>query len=159
MPNRPGDDAALIRHLQGALQDGGDGINWGAGPRQAQDRELARARAITDGQPRKLDQAFPLAALWLSEATTISELTVHPAGDDPRPQWVEATLPVWQELAEPVATSIADALTDGSRSRRPKRCRAALRRGPPHAHRRRIAVRLAARPGRRSARDRGRERR
>ena len=25
--------------------------------------------------------------------------------------WVEATLPVWQELAEPVATSIADAFT------------------------------------------------
>ena len=39
--------------------------------------------------------------------------------------WVEATLPVWQELAEPVATSIADALTDGAAaSRRPTTCRA-----------------------------------
>ena len=28
-----------------------------------------------------------------------------------RQEWVEATMPVWTQLAEPVATSIANALT------------------------------------------------
>src|SRR5690606_34223194 len=58
----------------------------------------------------RLDAAFNVAALWLSEATGIAELTATPKLFT-RAEWAETTMPVWVQLAEPVATSIADALT------------------------------------------------
>jgi putative hydrolase len=100
----------VMRHLQGAFAGGGDGISWDLAQRQALHIANQDGLGVTDGQRTDLDQAFTLATLWLSEATTISELATPPRTIT-RGGWVEATLPVWQELAEPVATSIADALT------------------------------------------------
>ena len=101
----------LMQQLQGAFAGGGDGgISWDLAKRQALHIANQDGLGVTDGQRTDLDQAFALATLWLSEATTISELAAAPQPMT-RGGWVEATLPVWQELAEPVATSIADALT------------------------------------------------
>ncbi len=101
----------VMRHLQGAFTGGADeGISWDLAQRQALHIANQDGLGITDGQRTDLDQAFALASLWLSEATTISDLPTPPRTLT-RGGWVEATLPVWQELAEPVATSIADALT------------------------------------------------
>lgn len=102
---------AVMQQLQGAFAGGGDGgISWDTAKRQALHIANQDGLGITDGQRTDLDQAFALATLWLSEATTISELATPPR-ELTRGGWVEGTLPVWQELAEPVATSIADALT------------------------------------------------
>lgn len=101
----------VMRHLQGAFAGGADGgISWELAQRQALHIANQEGLGITDGQRTDLDQAFALATLWLSEATTISELA-DPPQTLTRGGWVEATMPVWQQLAEPVATSIADALT------------------------------------------------
>lgn len=99
----------VMRHLQGAFEGGGE-ISWELAQRQALHIANQDGLGVTTGQRTDLDQAFALATLWLSEATTISELASPPQALT-RGGWVEATLPVWQELAEPVATSIADALT------------------------------------------------
>lgn len=102
---------AVLRQLQGAFANAGEsGISWDMAERQALHIANQEGKGVTDGQRTDLDQAFALATLWLSEATTISELATPPRAIT-RGAWVEATLPVWQELAEPVATSIADALT------------------------------------------------
>jgi putative hydrolase len=100
----------VMRHLQGAFTAGDEGISWDMAKRQALHIANQDGLSVTGGQRTDLDQAFALATLWLSEATTISDLP-SPAVPLTRGGWVEATLPVWQELAEPVATSIADALT------------------------------------------------
>lgn len=100
----------VMRHLQGAFTGGQDGISWEMATRQALHIANQSDLGVTSAQRDDLDQAFALATLWLSEATTISELADPPRAIT-RGGWVEATLPVWQELAEPVATSIADALT------------------------------------------------
>ncbi|WP_461476058.1 zinc-dependent metalloprotease [Microbacterium sp. HJ5] len=102
----------VMQHLQGAFAAGrGEGgISWDLAERQALHIANQEGLGITAGQRTDLDQAFALATLWLSEATTISELA-EPPKTLTRGGWVEATLPVWQQLAEPVATSIADALT------------------------------------------------
>ena len=99
----------LMQQLQGAFEGGGE-ISWDLAQRQALHIANQDGLGVTSGQRTDFDQAFALAALWLSEATTISDLA-HPPQALTRGGWVEATLPVWQELAEPVATSIADALT------------------------------------------------
>lgn len=101
----------VMQHLQSTMAAAGDdGIPWDAAQRQALHIANQDGLGVTQGQRSDLDAAFNLARLWLGEATTISEL-----GSMPEPitrgTWVEKTLPVWQELAAPVATSISDAIT------------------------------------------------
>ncbi|MGN6220062.1 MAG: zinc-dependent metalloprotease [Microbacterium sp.] len=101
----------IMRQLQGVFANAGEsGVSWDMAKRQALHIANQEGLGITAGQRTDLDQAFALATLWLSEATGISELAAPPTTIT-RGAWVEATLPVWQDLAEPVATSIADALT------------------------------------------------
>ncbi|HLS93479.1 MAG TPA: zinc-dependent metalloprotease [Microbacterium sp.] len=105
--------------FQQAMQGQGDGISWEQARVGALHVANQEGRAITQGQRTDLDQAFHLADLWLGEATGIAA-----TGEAPvvltRGDWVEKTLPVWQEMAEPVATSIADALTEALRTHTPE---------------------------------------
>lgn len=100
----------VMQNLQGAFSGTDDGISWDLARRQALHIANQGDRGVSTGQRTDLDQAFALATLWLGEATTVSELA-DPPRTLTRGAWVEATLPVWQELAEPVAASISDALT------------------------------------------------
>jgi putative hydrolase len=100
----------VMRHLEEAFRGGQEGISWEMTERQALHIANQGDLGITTGQRGEFEQAFALATLWLGEATSISELAAPPKAIT-RGAWVTATLPVWQELAEPVATSIADALT------------------------------------------------
>lgn len=100
----------LMRQMQGAFAGGGeDGISWDVAKRQALHIANQDGLSVTSGQRGDLDQAFALANLWLSDATAISELSAPPRPLS-RGDWVEQTFPVWQELADPVATNITDAL-------------------------------------------------
>lgn len=98
--------AGLMQQLQGAF--GGD--PWENALRQALHIANREGQGVTDGSRTSLVDAFALANLWLGEATTISELAEAPQAMT-RGEWVEKTLPVWKEIAGPVSTSIADALT------------------------------------------------
>ncbi|MFG6491558.1 zinc-dependent metalloprotease [Microbacterium sp. P03] len=111
---------AVMSQLQGAFNTSDPGgISWDLAKRQALHIANQDGLGVTAGQRTDLDQAFALATLWLSEATTISELS-SPPRTLTRGGWVEETLPVWQELAEPVASSIADALTATLREQAPE---------------------------------------
>ncbi|MGM7697433.1 zinc-dependent metalloprotease [Microbacterium sp. A84] len=98
--------AGLMQQLQGAFS----GDPWANTLRQALHIANREGQGITDGAQSSLVDAFALANLWLGEATTISELSETPKAMT-RGEWVEKTLPVWKEIAGPVSTSIADALT------------------------------------------------
>jgi putative hydrolase len=111
LPDDPELVAQLIAQLQNALQSSGEGINWDLALEQA--RNLASRTTVVSlpAERSQLDQAFHVASLWLAEATDISELTVPPRLMS-RTEWVTATMKIWIQLAEPVATSIADSLTE-----------------------------------------------
>jgi putative hydrolase len=110
LPDDPELVAQLISQLQNAMQSSGDGINWDLALEQA--RNLASRTTVVSlpAERSQLDQAFHVASLWLAEATDITELTVPPRLMS-RTEWVTATMPIWIQLAEPVASSIADSLT------------------------------------------------
>jgi putative hydrolase len=111
LPNDPASVAALMNQLQGALRGGGDGaVNWDIALKQGQERAAAGQLTATDEQRTQLTQAFHIAALWLDDVISVAELTVEPRLMTRR-EWVTATLPLWSQLAEPVATSISDSLT------------------------------------------------
>jgi putative hydrolase len=119
LPNDPEMIRNLIGQLQSALQSSGDGINWGLALEQAKAIAATDVVATTPADREALEQAFHIAALWLDEATFISELTVHPRLLS-RTEWITATMPIWTQLAEPVALSIANSLTQVLRDQAPE---------------------------------------
>ena len=110
LPNDPASVAALMQQLQGALNTQGTGVDWQIALTQGQQRASNGQLTATDEQQTQLRQAFHIAALWLDDVITVAELTVEPRLMTRR-EWVTATMPLWTQLAEPVATSISDSLT------------------------------------------------
>ncbi|TFB99853.1 zinc-dependent metalloprotease [Cryobacterium adonitolivorans] len=112
LPNDPASVAALMNQLQGALKGGDDGgINWGIALQQGQERAATGQLSTIDAQRAEFEQAFHIAALWLDDVINVAELTVVPRLMT-RKEWVTATMPLWSQLSEPVATSISDSLTN-----------------------------------------------
>ena len=111
MPTDPESLRQMAAQVQRLVAAGGEGgVNW----EMAQ--ELARQQASAGGDPsvgaidrRTVADAFSVAELWLDAVTDVA-----PSGAAgrawSRAEWVEATLPTWRTLAEPIATSLAAAL-------------------------------------------------
>lgn len=111
LPNDPEMVAHLIAQLQAALANSGDGINWDLALEQAKGIAGRTTVVSLPAERSQLEQALHVASLWLDEVTDISALTTEPRLMS-RQEWVVATMPVWTQLAEPVATSIANSLTN-----------------------------------------------
>ncbi|EPR75761.1 Uncharacterized protein ADILRU_1931 [Leifsonia rubra CMS 76R] len=111
LPNDP----AMIRHLLGQLQSAmatsGDGINWDIALEQAKNLAAQSTVVSLPAERSKLEQSLHVASLWLNDVTDISELTTEPKLLS-RSEWVTLTMPIWTQLAEPVANSIANSLTE-----------------------------------------------
>lgn len=125
LPADPAMVARLMGQLQRAMSSNVDGIDEKLAQEEA--GRIAATGAITAG-PAELEalrQALHVAALWLDEATAITQLTSEPALLT-RADWSRQTLPVWSQLAEPVARSIADALTSALDTQIPEEMRALM---------------------------------
>ena len=110
LPDDPEMIRNLIAQLQTAMQSSGDGINWDLALEQAKTLAAKDVSVTSPADRSAFEQAFHVAALWLDEATYVSELTSTPRLMS-RTEWITATMPIWTQLAEPVALSIANALT------------------------------------------------
>jgi putative hydrolase len=125
LPNDPASVANLMSQLQHAAQSGGDGIDFSATAERAAAIARDGGHPVDPATSQAADQAFQVAALWLDEVTTVAELTATPSLYT-REQWAKATVPVWTQIAEPVAFSIADALTEAIDQRAPEQLKAML---------------------------------
>lgn len=110
LPTDPLMVARLMGQLQRAMRSGGDGIDWQLARDEAGRIAAQGSIRSSSAELDQLRQALNVAALWLDEATAITQLTSEPTLMT-RADWTRLTLPVWIELAEPVATSIADSMT------------------------------------------------
>lgn len=115
-------DPAMMQTIMSQLQGAFGGDPWENALRQALFIANRDGQGVTDGSRGSLADSFALANLWLGEATTISELAEAPTAMT-RGEWVEKTLPVWKEIADPVSTSIADALTSALDTQVPEEMR------------------------------------
>jgi len=111
LPNDPEMVAQLIAQLQNALQNSGEGVNWGLALEQAKSIAGRTTVVSLPAERSQLEQALHVASLWLDEVTSITQLTVEPRLMSRPASW-RLTMPVWTQLAEPVAGSIANSLTD-----------------------------------------------
>jgi putative hydrolase len=119
LPNDPEAVAKLIAQLQTALQHSGDGVNWDLALEQATTIATHSSVVSLPAERSQLEQALHVASLWLDEATFVSALSAEPRLMS-RTEWVAATMPVWTQLAEPVATSIANSLSGVLREQAPE---------------------------------------
>ncbi len=111
LPSDPASLAAIFSQLQQAMQRSADeGIDWSLALRQAEQRASMGQRQLAPAESDRLDSAFDLAALWLDEVVDVAALPGTPELMTRR-SWAAATMPIWSQLAEPVALSIADSLT------------------------------------------------
>src|SRR6266700_3553731 len=100
-----------------ALRQFADLMSWQGGPVNWDlAKNVARHAVAAEGDPSVLDvdrhkvvAALRLADLWLDEATSFST-GVRIAQAWSRSEWVEATLPVWSKLCDPIADRAVDAM-------------------------------------------------
>jgi len=113
LPNDPAAMQQVLAQVQRLFASGDDQpVNWEMA------HDLARQQAAVGGDPtlsparqREVLDALSVAELWLDAATELPPSTA-PARAWSRAEWVEATLPTWRTLTEPVASSLSTALVD-----------------------------------------------
>lgn len=125
LPNDPAAIQQLLGQLQNALRNSGDGINWDLALEQGKALASKDAKPIDAEQRTALEGAFNVAALWLDEVTSVSALTSSPKLLS-RAEWVRLTMPLWTQLAEPVATSISNSLTQVLQEQAPEEMQSML---------------------------------
>ena len=117
----------LFQTLRGAMQSPDAGIDWSVTRRTAIE---AASDGSGNGDPAPALRSFPVATLWLDEATELG-----PTPDAPRTlsriEWVQQTIDTWISLAEPVAESITDALVEALHSQMPEQFGEALQGAAP----------------------------
>jgi putative hydrolase len=100
-----------------ALRQFADLMSWQGGPVNWElAKNVARHAVAAEGDPSVLDidrhkivDALRLADLWLDEVTSFST-GIRIAQAWSRSEWVEATLPVWSKLCDPIADRAVDAM-------------------------------------------------
>jgi len=106
---------AALQQLGQMLQSGGatDGsaVNWDLA------RDTARGLVAQEGDPsvsaverREVEQALDLATLWLDPVTSFPA-TASGGGAWSRSEWIEATLPQWRRVVEPVAEKVNESMS------------------------------------------------
>lgn len=105
---------AALQQLGAMLQSGGgDGsaVNWDLA------RDTARGLVAQQGDPsvsaierREVEQALDLATLWLDPVTSFPA-TSSGGGAWSHSEWIEATLPSWRRIVEPVAEQVNESMS------------------------------------------------
>ena len=100
-----------------ALRQFADLMSWQGGPVNWDlAKNVARQTVAAKGDPsvlevdrRKTVEAIRTADLWLEDATTLPT-GIRVAQAWSRSEWVEATLPVWSKLCDPIAARAVEAM-------------------------------------------------
>ncbi|MET7638358.1 zinc-dependent metalloprotease [Streptomyces sp. NPDC005438] len=113
----PNDLGAAFQRLGQMLSYEGGPVNWDLAQDIARQTVAAGAQdgskdsSVTPGERSTVEEAVRLADLWLDGATSLPSGS-HTAVAWSRAEWVEATLPVWRELVDPVAERVGTAMGD-----------------------------------------------
>jgi putative hydrolase len=102
--------ADALRQFADLMSWQGGPVNWDLAKNVARQTVAAKGDpSVLDIERSKITEAVRTADVWLEDATTL------PAGIRTvqawsRSEWVEATLPVWSKLCDPIAARAVDAM-------------------------------------------------
>jgi putative hydrolase len=102
--------ANALRQFADLMSWQGGPVNWDLAKNVARQTVAAQGDAsILDTERRKAVDAIRTADLWLEDATTLPT-GIRIAQAWSRAEWVEATLPVWSKLCDPIAARAVEAM-------------------------------------------------
>jgi len=105
-----GDIGAALQRLGQLMSWQGGPVNWDLARDVARQAVAASDdRSVTTSDREPVLDAMRLAELWLDQATAFPSGATAVAAWS-RAEWVEATLPAWRELVDPVAGKVVDSL-------------------------------------------------
>jgi putative hydrolase len=105
-----GDIGAAFSRLGQLLSYQGGPVNWDLARDVARQAVSAAGdRSVATAEREQVLDAMRLADLWLDEATAFPAGTFAVKAWS-RAEWVEATLPAWRELVDPVAGKVVDSM-------------------------------------------------
>jgi hypothetical protein len=105
-----GDIGAAFSRLGQLLSYQGGPVNWDLARDVARQAVSAAGdRSVATAEREQVLDAMRLADLWLDEATAFPAATFAVKAWS-RAEWVEATLPAWRELVDPVAGKVVDSM-------------------------------------------------
>lgn len=87
------------------------------------------ASQVEQSRASALAQVFRTASVWLNEATDFAEPEGTPLLMS-RQDWARATLPVWQEMADPVALALSEAIGELFEQQAPEELRETMSGSP-----------------------------
>jgi putative hydrolase len=123
LANDPKALAEMMRQLQNSLSESSKdvvgGVNWKLAIEQARQFAAEGSFAVSEAERTAIANATSIAELWLDEATTLPQLTTTPKLVT-RELWVGDSLPLFQELSQPIASRMADALTENLQENMPE---------------------------------------
>lgn len=109
----------------GAMAQGGSGpVNW-ALAKDAARQGTKDSRPVDAEAKRRVAEAARLAEMWLDAVTDFTSPSAT-ARAMSRAEWVDASLPGWQELTEPVAENASRAVNESMNSQLPEEAKGLL---------------------------------
>ena len=103
--------AEALRQFADLMAWQGGPVNWDLAKNIARQTVAQKGDAsVLDTDRRKVVDALRLADLWLEEATELPS-GIQTAAAWSRSEWVEATLPVWSKLCDPIAARAVEAMS------------------------------------------------
>ena len=123
MPGMPGGGAfdvnqlgqmltQLGQMLSQAQSSGGGPVNYDLAAQMAHQQLAATTSSLTGSQRAAVSDAVKLAELWLDPATDFPAGATEAKGWSAT-EWVDASLPTWKRLCDPVARRVATAWVEG----------------------------------------------
>src|ERR1700727_371717 len=102
--------ADALRQFADLMSWQGGPVNWDLAKNVARHAVAAEGDpSVLDSQRQKVDEALRLADLWLEDVTTFPS-GIRTVQAWSRSEWVEATLPVWSMLCDPIAAKAVETM-------------------------------------------------
>src|SRR5690625_1088404 len=101
----------MMQQFQFMMHSSEEGpVKWDPAKQTARQTAAGQDPSVGTFAAKEIRDAIQLADSWLDQATTLEPANV-PVVAWSRAEWVESTMENWQEMTEPVVTSLSEALT------------------------------------------------
>ena len=100
----------LFGQVQAMMSDSDGPVNWDLATKTALELAKAGQRQPSEALSAEIQNSFEIAQLWLGEQTEFANS--QPLKQLSRALWVQDAIPLFKDLAEPVAASMSKALSE-----------------------------------------------
>ena len=100
----------LFGQVQAMMSDSDGPVNWDLATKTALELAKAGQRQPSEALSAEIQNSFEIAQLWLGEQTEFANS--QPLKQLSRSLWVQDAIPLFKDLAEPVAASMSKALSE-----------------------------------------------